>query len=69
MVLCSGGFSRGEGGGGGGVCKWAVSNVFSVHINKFCTSPSNDYIAVACSNNNQAQVHTHVSVPYRSPEV
>ena len=39
----------------------AASNVFCVHN---CTSPSNDYAAVACSNNNQAQLHTHVSVPY-----
>ena len=37
----------------------AASNVFCVHD---CTSPSNDYAAVACSNNNQAQLHTHVSV-------
>ena len=29
-----------------------------------CTSPSNDYTAVECSNNNQAQLHTHVLVPY-----
>ena len=28
-----------------------------VHI---CTSPSNDYTGVACSNNNQAQLRTHV---------
>jgi len=28
------------------------------------TSPSNDYAAVARSNNNQAQLHTRVSVPY-----
>ena len=33
-----------------------------------CTSPSNDYTAVECSNNNQAQLHTHVSVPYWSPD-
>ena len=33
------------------------------------TSPSNDYAAVACSNNNQAQLHTHVSLPYWSPDV
>ena len=39
----------------------AASNVFCVYN---CTSPSNDYAAVACSNNNQAQLHTHVSVPY-----
>ena len=39
----------------------AASNVFCVHN---CTSPSNDYAAVACSDNNQAQLHTHVSVPY-----
>jgi len=32
------------------------------------TSPSNDYAAVACSNNNQAQF-TRVSVPYWSPDV
>ena len=39
----------------------AASNVFCVNN---CTSPSNDYTAVACSNNNQAQLHTRVSVPY-----
>ena len=39
----------------------AASDVFCV-LN--CTSPSNDYAAVACSNNNQAQLHTHVPVPY-----
>ena len=39
----------------------AASNVFCVHN---CTSPSNDYAAVACSNNIQAQLHTHISVPY-----
>ena len=33
-----------------------------------CTSPSNDYTAVECSNNNQAQLHTHVSVPYWPPD-
>ena len=39
----------------------AASNVFCVHN---CTSPSNDYAAVAYSNNNQTQLHIHVSVPY-----
>ena len=39
---------------------------FCVHN---CMSPSNDYAAVACSNNNQAQLHTHVLVPYWSPDV
>ena len=34
-----------------------------------CTSPSNDYTAVECSNNDQAQLNTHVSVPYWSPDV
>ena len=29
----------------------------------------NDYAAVACSNNNQAQLYTHVSVPYWSPDI
>ena len=52
-------------GGGGGGCKctplWRLVVYFCVHN---CTSPSNDYAAVACSNNNQAQLHTHVSVPY-----
>ena len=43
-----------------------ASNVFCVHN---CTSPSNDYAVVACSNNNQAQLHTHVSAPYWSPDV
>ena len=32
------------------------------------TSLSNDYAGVACSNN-QAQLNTHVSVPYWSPDV
>ena len=44
----------------------AASNAF---LHTYCTSPSNDYAAVACSNNNQAQLHTHVSVPYWSPDV
>ena len=44
---------------------WLVIN-FCVHI---CTSPSNDYTAVACSNNKQAQLHTRISVPYWSPDV
>jgi len=39
---------------------------FCVHN---CTSPSNDYAAVAWSHNNQAQSHTHVSVCYWSPDV
>ena len=39
----------------------AASKVFCV---RNYTSPSNDYTAVTCSNNNQAQLHTHVSVPY-----
>ena len=34
----------------------AASNVFCIHI---CTSPSNDFTAVVCSNNNQAQLRTH----------
>ena len=34
----------------------AASNVFCVHN---CTNPSNDYAAVACSNNNQACTVTH----------
>ena len=44
---------------------WRLVMYFCVHN---CTSPSNDYAAVACSNNNQAQF-THVSVPYWSPDV
>jgi len=39
----------------------AASNVFFVHN---CTSPSNDYAAVACSNNNRVHLQAHVSVPY-----
>ena len=34
-----------------------------------CLSPSNDYTTVAFSNNNQEQLHTHVAVPYWSPNV
>ena len=44
---------------------WQLVIYFCIHI---CISPSNDYTVVACSNNNQAQLHTHVSVPYWSPE-
>ena len=40
---------------------WWLVMYFCVHN---CTTPSNDYAAVACSNNNQAQLHTRVSVPY-----
>jgi len=39
---------------------WWLVIYFCLHN---CTSPSNDYAAVACSNN-QAQLHTHVSVLY-----
>ena len=45
---------------------WRLVMYFCVHN---CTSPSNDHAAVACSNNNQTQLHTHVSVPYWSPDV
>ena len=61
-----------DSGGGGGVRgvqmhpSLAASNVFCVNN---CTSPSNDYTAVECSNNDQAQLNTHVSVPYLSPDV
>ena len=44
---------------------WRLAMYFCVHN---CTSPSNDYAAVACSSN-QAQLHTHVSVLYWSPDV
>ena len=60
MCLYSGGFRVGS----TPLCRLVV--YFCVHN---CTSPSNDYAAVACSNNNQAQLHTHVSVPYWSPDV
>ena len=40
---------------------WQLVMYFCVHN---CTSPSNDYATVACSNNNKAQLHTHISVPY-----
>ena len=64
----------GGGGGGGGAFKhilcagahvylpgttWELVMYFCVHN---CTSPSNDYAAVGCSNNNQAQL-------YSSPDV
>ena len=55
----SGGFRGGKGG-----CKctplWQLVMYFYVNN---CTSPSNNYAAVACSNDNQAQLPTHVSVP------
>ena len=60
LLFCSGGFRGSKVG-----CKctplWQLVMYFC--INK-CTSPSNDYTAVECSNNNQAQLHTHVSAPY-----
>ena len=40
---------------------WQLVMYFCVNS---CTSPSNDYTAVECSNNDQAQLNTHVSVPY-----
>ena len=49
----------------GGFRLWRLVMYFCVNN---CTSPSNDYTAVECSNNNQAQLHTHVSVPYCSPD-
>ena len=58
---CSGGFKG---------CKciplWRLVMYFCVHI---AMSTSNDYTAVVCSNNNYAQLHTHISVPYWSPDV
>ena len=47
---------------------WRLVMYFFTHMHN-CLSPSNDYTAVACSKNNQAQLHTHVSVPYWSPNV
>jgi len=41
---------------------WRLVMYFCVHTCN-CTSPSNDYAAEACRNNNQAQF-THVSVTY-----
>ena len=58
--VSSGGFKGGKGGANAPPF-WGLVMYFCVHI---CTSPSNDYTAVACSNNNQAQLHTHASVSY-----
>ena len=41
---------------------WRLVMVFAYIA--ICTSPSNDYTAVACSKNNQAQLSTCISVPY-----
>ena len=41
----------------------AASNVFFAYITAWVRQ-NYDYAAVACSNNNQAQLHNHVSVPY-----
>ena len=55
--VSSGGFRGGKGG-----CKctplWQLVMYFCVRT---CTSPSNDYTAVAWRNNNQAQLHTCIS--------
>ena len=60
--------SGGGGGGGGGGVRGVqmhpplpASMYFCLNN---CTSPSNDYTAVECNNNDQAQLNTHVSVPY-----
>ena len=48
----------GGGGGKGGANApplWRLAMYFCIHN---CTSPSNDYAAVACSNNSQAQLYT-----------
>ena len=55
----SGGFRGGK--GGVQFALWWLVMYFCIHN---CTSPSKDYAAVACSNDNQAQSHTHVSVSY-----
>ena len=50
-------------------CQWRILNVMAASLVMYyyvhnCKSPSNDYTAVGCSNNNQAQLHTHVSVSF-----
>ena len=62
MDLCSlsGGFRGHKGGANAPPLRWLVM-YFCVNN---CTSPSNDYTAVECSNNDQAQLNIHVSVPY-----
>ena len=47
----SDGFRGGKGGGANAPPLWRRVMYFCVHN---CTSPSNDYAGVACSNNNQA---------------
>ena len=51
----------------GGVAKGGA-NAPPLAAMNFCIrnhmSPSNDCTAVPCSNNNQAQLHIHISVPY-----
>ena len=68
--LCSsvrpGPYSGGFRGGYKCTPLWQLVIYFCVHN---CMSPSNEYAAVACSNNNQAQLHSHVSVLYWSPDV
>jgi len=49
------------GKGGANAPLWRLVMYFCVHN---CTSPSNDYAAVAYISNNQAQLHTRISVPY-----
>ena len=41
---------------------WRLVMYFCVHT---CTSPSNDYTAVACSNKNQAQLHSSLLISRR----
>ena len=63
--LTNGGFKGGKGGANAPPL-WRLVMYFCVHI---CTSQSNDYTAVAFSNNNQAQLDTRTSVPCLSQDV
>jgi len=55
IFLASGRFRGGKRGANAPPLPLVASNVF-------ITTPSNDYAAVACSNKNHAQLHTHISV-------
>ena len=54
----------GRGGGGGGASATPLWQLVMYFCDHNCTSPSNDYAAVACSNNNQAQLHSRISSLY-----
>jgi len=64
LKFWSTGFSDGFRGVRGGANAPPLRQLVMYFCLHNCTSSSNDYAAVECISNNQAQLHTHVLVPY-----